>query len=59
MAVEFADTTGNGFTVTVVVAAFMQEFISVAVMVYIVVTSGVAITGLPVELFRDEAGDQV
>ena len=55
---EFTVTTGNGVTVTVLVAVPLHVPI-VPVTVYVVVEAGVAVTGFPVPLESVALGVQV
>jgi hypothetical protein len=53
-----AKTAGDGITVTIIVAEAVHPFTSVAVTVYVVVESGVAITVVPVVALKPVAGLQ-
>ena len=51
-------TTGNGFTVTVTVAVFVQPFTAVPVTVYVVVTVGDAVGFAQLVQLNPVVGDQ-
>lgn len=56
---EVTVTVGFVFTVMVITAEAVQVLAPEATTVYSVVAGGVAITGVPVELLKVAAGDQV
>jgi len=55
----FTVIIGKGFTITEVVAVFVQPFASVPVTVYEVVIVGVAVTGVPLEELKPVEGFHV
>ena len=59
MVAELTEMMGNGFTVTTAVAVLVQVFAAIPVTTYVVVTTGLAVTGFPILLLKVADGLQL